>query len=109
MEETGNTEQAIFHYKESVRIASLIKDYYRIAQVSAAIARLYNDADQLDSVEVYAQKSARFFEKIKSVWKSTPILYLARKNFKAKNDKLGRKYIYQALQVATQYKEDRLM
>ncbi|OYU94403.1 MAG: hypothetical protein CFE21_16620 [Bacteroidetes bacterium B1(2017)] len=33
------------------------------------------------------------------------MLTLARKNFKAKNDKLGRKYLYQALQVATKYKE----
>jgi signal transduction histidine kinase len=105
MEETGNTEQAIFHYKESIRIASLIKDYIRIALASAAIARQYLDTDQLDSVEVYAQKSVKFYEQITSGWKTVPILILSRKNFKAKNDELGRKYLYQALQVATEYKE----
>jgi signal transduction histidine kinase len=105
MEETGNTEQAIFHYKESVRIASLIKDYFRIAAVSAAIASQYLDANQLDSVEVYAQKSVKLYEQINSGWKTQPILYLARKNFKAKNDELGREYLYKALQVATEYKE----
>ena len=105
MDESGNSEQAIFHYKESVRLASLIEDYFRIAAVSAAIARQYLDADQLDSVEVYAQKSLKFYEQITSGWKTVPILILSRKNFKAKNDELGRKYLYQALQVATEYKE----
>ena len=104
MEETGNTEQAIFHYKESVSIASLNKDYYRIAIVSAFIASQYLDATQLDSVEVYALKSVKLFEEINSGWKTQPILYLARKNFKAKNDELGREYLYKALQVATEYK-----
>ncbi|WP_283773931.1 ATP-binding protein [Aquiflexum sp. TKW24L] len=104
MEETGNTEQAIFHYKESIRIASLIKDYFRIASVSSLIARQYLDASQLDSVEVYAQKSVKLFEQINSGGKTFPILYLARKNFKAKNDELGREYLYKALQVATEYK-----
>ena len=103
MEETGNTEQAIFHFKESVKIASLNEDYFRIAIVSATIAGQYYDADLLDSVEVYAQKSLKFFEQINSEWKSWPIWTLARKNFKAKNDKLGRKYLYQALQIATEY------
>ncbi|OYU94399.1 MAG: two-component sensor histidine kinase [Bacteroidetes bacterium B1(2017)] len=105
MEETGNTEQAIFYYKESVRIASLIKDYFRIASASAAIASQYYDEDQLDSVEVYAQKSVKLFEQINSGWKTQPILSLARKNFKAKNDELGREYIYKALQIAIEYKE----
>ncbi len=104
MEETGNTEQAIFHFKESVKIASLNEDYFRIAIVSASIASQYYDADLLDSVEVYAQKSLKFFEQINSEWKSWPIWTLAGKNLKAKNDKLGRKYLYQALQVATEYK-----
>ena len=107
MQETGNIEQAIFYYKESSRIASLTKNYFRIAIVLATIASQYNDADQLDSVEVYAQNSLKFFEQtnIRLDWKSLPMLTLARKNFKAKNDKLGRKYLYQALQVATKYKE----
>ena len=107
MDETGNPEQAIFHYKESARIASLTKNYFRIALVSATIAKLYNDAEELDSVEVYAQNSLKFFDQtnIRLDWKSLPMLTLARKNFKAKNDKLGRKYLYQALQVATKYKE----
>jgi two-component system, NtrC family, sensor kinase len=105
MDETGNTEQAIFHFKESERIASLTKNYFRIAAVSAAIASQYLDAEQLDSVEVYAQKSVKLFEQINSGWKTQPILYLARKNFKAKNDELGREYLYKALQVATEYKE----
>ena len=104
MEETGNTEQAIFHYKESIRIASLIKDYFRIASVSALIASQYLDANQLDSVEVYAQKSVKLFEQFNSGWKTVPILFLALKNFKAKNDELGREYLYRALQVATEYK-----
>jgi hypothetical protein len=105
MEETGNSEQAIFHFKESERIASLNEDYFRIAAVSAAIASQYLDAEQLDSVEVYAQKSVKLFEQINSGWKTQPILSLARKNFKAKNDELGREYLYKALQVATEYKE----
>ena len=104
MDETGNTEQAIFHFKESERIALLTKNYFRIAAVSASIANQYLDANQLDSVEVYAQKSVKFFEQMTSGWKTQPILYLALKNFKAKNDKLGRKYIYKALQVAIEYK-----
>ena len=85
MEETGNTEQAIFHYKESVSIASLTKNDFRIANVLFLIASQYYDADQLDSVEVYAQKSVKFFDQINSGWKSFPIWTLARKNFKAKN------------------------
>ncbi len=110
MDETGDTEQAIFHYKESVRIASLIKDYLRIASVSYYIANQFYEADQLDSVEVYAQKSLKFYEQINTTWKSLPILLLAGKHFKAKNDELGRKYLYQALQVATEYKgTNRLM
>jgi signal transduction histidine kinase len=37
-------------------------------------------------------------------------LILAGKNFKAKNDKLGRKYLYQALQIAAEFKgTNRLM
>jgi len=110
MDETGNTEQAIFHYKESVRIASLTKDYFRIAFGSATIAGQYYRADQLDSVEVYAQKSLKFFDQINTSWKSLPMLWLANKNFKAQNDELGRKYLYKALQVVTENKEvNRLM
>ncbi|MCH6235778.1 ATP-binding protein [Cognataquiflexum rubidum] len=104
MDETGNTEQAIFHYREAARIGSLTKNYFRIALASAAIARQFYDIDQLDSVEVYAQKSVKFLGQINSEWKSMPILTLARKNFKAKNDELGREYLYKALQVATEYK-----
>jgi hypothetical protein len=105
MNETGNTEQSIFHYKESIRIASLIKDYFRIANVSALIASQYLDANQLDSVEVYAQKSVKLFEQINTGGKSISYpLLLAGKNFKAKNDELGREYLYKALQVATEYK-----
>jgi two-component system, NtrC family, sensor kinase len=110
MEDTGNTEQAIFHYKESVRIASLTKNNFRIATTSAAIAKQYLDVDQLDSVEIYAQKSVKSFEQINSGWKSWPIWLMASKNFMAKNDKLGRKYLYKALQIANEYKEtNRLM
>jgi signal transduction histidine kinase len=110
MEETGNTEQSIFHYKESERIASQTKNYFRIAAVSSVIASQYFDANQLDSVEAYAQKSVKFFTQINSSWKSQPILYLSRKNFKAKNDELGREYLYKALRVATEYKgTNRLM
>jgi two-component system, NtrC family, sensor kinase len=106
MNETGNTEQAISHYKESLKIASLNKNYFRLANVSASIASQYYDADQLDSVEVYAKKSMNFFDQINiKINKSRPLLLLANKNFKAKNDKLGRKYLYQALQFATENKE----
>ncbi|OYU94400.1 MAG: two-component sensor histidine kinase [Bacteroidetes bacterium B1(2017)] len=106
MNETGNTEQAISHYKESLKIASLNKNYFRSANVSASIASQYYDADQLDSVEVYAQKSVNFFDQINiKINKSRPLLLLANKNFKAKNDKLGTKYLYQALQFATENKE----
>jgi two-component system, NtrC family, sensor kinase len=107
MEETGNTEQAIFHVKESIRIASLTQNYFRISAGLAAIANKYLDADQLDSVEVYAQKSLKFGEQINKNdrFKIWPFLILAGKNFKSKNDELGRKYLYQALQVATKYKE----
>lgn len=117
MAETGNIEQAIFHFNESVRIASLIKNYFRIALASSNIAELYNMEDQLDSVEVYAQKSVKFFEQINNYsstnvnrtnsisWRSTPILILAKKSFKVKNDEMGRRYLYQALQVATEFKE----
>jgi two-component system NtrC family sensor kinase len=105
MEETVNTEQAIFQYKEAIRVSSLTKNDFRIAAASTTIASQYFDEDQLDSVEVYAQKSMKFFEQINSGWKSSPILTLARMNFKAKNDKMGKKYLYQALQVATEYKE----
>ncbi len=107
MEETGNTEQAIFHVKESIRIASLTQNYFRISAGLAAIANQYYDADQLDSVEVYAQKSLKFGEQINNNdrFKIWPFLILAGKNFKSKNDELGRKYLYQALQVATKYKE----
>ncbi len=105
MNETGNTEQAISHYKESLKIASLNKNYFRLANVSASIASQYYDADQLDSVEVYAKKSMNFFDQINiKINKSRPLLLLANKNFKAKNDKLGRKYLYQALQFATENK-----
>jgi two-component system, NtrC family, sensor kinase len=112
MEETGNTEQAIFHVKESIRIASLTQNYFRISAGLAAIANKYLDADQLDSVEVYAQKSLKFGEQINNndKFKIWPFLILAGKNFKSKNDELGRKYLYQALQVATEYKgTNRLM
>jgi two-component system, NtrC family, sensor kinase len=112
MEETGNTEQAIFHVKESIRIASLTQNYFRISAGLAAIANKYLDADQLDSVEVYAQKSLKFGEQINNndKFKIWPFVILAGKNFKAKNDKLGRKYLYQALQVATEHKgTNRLM
>jgi signal transduction histidine kinase len=114
MAATENTEQAIFQYNESIRIASLVKNYFRIAYASAKIAELYNMEDQLDSVEVYAQKSMKFFEQINdnsysitnsNSWRSLPILVLAEKNFKTKNDELGRKYLYQALQIATEFKE----
>jgi two-component system, NtrC family, sensor kinase len=107
MEETGNTEQAIFHVKESIRIASLTQNYIRISAGLAAIANKYLDADQLDSVEVYAQKSLKLGEQINNNdrFKIWPFLILAGKNFKSKNDELGRKYLYQALQVATKYKE----
>jgi two-component system, NtrC family, sensor kinase len=107
MEETGNTEQAIFHVKESIRIASLTQNYFRISAGLAAIANKYLDADQLDSVEVYAQKSLKFGEQINNNdrFKIWPFLILAGKNLKSKNDELGRKYLYQALQVATKYKE----
>lgn len=81
MDKTGNTEQAIFHYREAARIGSLTKNYIRIALASAAIARQFNDIDQLDSVEVYAQESVKFFGQINSEWKSVPILFLSRKNF----------------------------
>ncbi len=107
MDATENKEQAILHYKETERIASLTKDYFRIAVTSDAIARLYYDADQLDSVEVYAQKSLKFFDQANDemVWKSAPYITLARKAFKEKNDELGRKYLYKALEIATKYKE----
>jgi signal transduction histidine kinase len=107
MEETGNTEQAIFHIKESIRIASLTQNYSRISASLALIANKYLDADQLDSVEVYVQKSLKFGEQINKndQFKIRPFLVLADKNFKSKNDELGRKYLYQALQVATKYKQ----
>jgi two-component system, NtrC family, sensor kinase len=107
MEETGNIEQAIFHYKESYRLTSLTKNYYRISLASAKIAQQYYELDQFDSVEVYAQKSLKFFDQMANYrWKSLPMLLLANKNLKEKNDEFGRKYLYKALQLATEYKEE---
>jgi two-component system, NtrC family, sensor kinase len=106
MDKTGNIEQAIFHYKKAERLASLSKNYKNIARVSDQIAQLYYIEGQIDSVEVYAQKSMKFYEQIKDdVNISRPILTLALKNFKVKNDELGRKYFYKALQIVSENKE----
>jgi two-component system, NtrC family, sensor kinase len=57
-------------------------------------------------VEVHAKKSVKFFDKINTkINKSRPLLLLANKNFKERNDKLGKMYLYQALQFATEDKE----
>jgi signal transduction histidine kinase len=106
MDATGNTEQAIFQYKESMRIASLTKNNFRIAAIAFLIGFQYNSADQLDSAEVYAQKSLQLLDQINiKSFKSFPILLLAIKNFKTKNVELVRKYLYQSLQLASEYKE----